>query len=397
MKNENGRTQGLLIWSFFTAIMIIVVSAAVLKFVFGVDFSGKTINETAKMKENNIILTPPTMPPSVKTEGIEVVPTMEDEIEGDSVYVPTFQLVWNDLMDEVVKGPVKFIDEEEPEYLNNLNKQLFKENDISEEYIYKKYGVTSNKLKEEILQGIKDKFGESSDIIDENEDWGENEEKGAYTFYSMLKRVFNFTNPFDVLENGAFGDDYENVEYFGINSESDSKLYDQVHILFYDDEEKFAFLVDTKEGDELIFAKGIDGKNFNEIYNAIEDKTEKYEGKSDFTSIDKLRIPNLNLNSTKEYVEVCKKPFEIAEGSTLIISRAFQTIKLELDNEGGKIKSEAIIQTKSLAAFPDENEEKPRLLFLNDSFTMFVRETGKDKPYFALNVNDISKYQENVN
>ena len=54
IKNENGRTQGLLIWSFFTAIMIIVVSAAVLKFVFGVDFSGKTINETAKMKENNI-------------------------------------------------------------------------------------------------------------------------------------------------------------------------------------------------------------------------------------------------------------------------------------------------------------------------------------------------------
>ena len=247
------------------------------------------------------------------------------------------------------------------------------------------------------MKGIKDKFGESSDIIDENEDWGENEEKGAYTFYSMLKRVFNFTNPFDVLENGAFGDDYENVEYFGINSESDSKLYDQVHILFYDDEEKFAFLVDTKEGDELIFAKGVDGKNFNEIYNAIEDKTEKYEGKSDFTSIDKLRIPNLNLNSTKEYVEVCKKPFEIAEGSTLIISRAIQTIKLELDNEGGKIKSEAIIQTNELAAFPGENEEKPRLLFLNDSFTMFVRENGKDKPYFALNVNDISKYQENVN
>ena len=30
------------------------------------------------------------------------------------------------------------------------------------------------------VAGLKDKFGESSDIIDENEDWGENEEKGAY-------------------------------------------------------------------------------------------------------------------------------------------------------------------------------------------------------------------------
>lgn len=396
MKNENGRTQGLLIWSFFTAIMIIVVSAAVLKFVFGVDFSGKAINATAKFKEDSNILIPPTRGPLNDNGNIEVVPTMEDEIIGDAVYVPTFQLVWNDLMDELVKGPVEFEKGEEPEYLEHLNDQLFKQNDISEEFIYKKYGPTSNKLKEEILKGIKEKFNEDSDIIKENEDWGDSEEKGAYTFYTMLKRVFNFTNPFDVLEEGTFGENYENVEYFGIDDKSDSKLYNQVHILFYDNDEKFAFLVDTKEGDELIFSKGVEGNNFNEIYNAIMNEEETYEGKMKFTSKDRLKIPNLNLSSTKDYIDVCKKPFKIADGSLLIITRAIQTIKLELNNEGGKIKSEAIIQTKEMLAAPSEEEDEPKMLLLDDSFTMFVRENGKNKPYFALNVDDISEFQENV-
>ena len=56
-----------------------------------------------------------------------------------------------------------------------------------------------------------------------------------YVFYSMLKREFSFNEPFDVInENGIFKD-FTNVKYFGINSDSDSKLRDQVDVLFYED------------------------------------------------------------------------------------------------------------------------------------------------------------------
>ena len=104
----------------------------------------------------------------------------------------------------------------------------------------------------------------------------------------------------------------------------------------------------------------------------------------------------MNLNSKKDYEEVCNKIFKTADGESLFITKAIQTIKLELDNEGGKIKSEAIIQTKSMGAEVEEKEEEPKLLFLDNSFTMFVREKEKDKPYFALNVEDMAKFQENV-
>ena len=39
---------------------------------------------------------------------IEVVPTMEDKISDNSMWCPTFQLVWNDMKNEVVKRDIVF-------------------------------------------------------------------------------------------------------------------------------------------------------------------------------------------------------------------------------------------------------------------------------------------------
>ena len=42
------------------------------------------------------------------TEGITVVPTMNDKITTDSNWCGTFQLVWNDMKNELVKQAVVF-------------------------------------------------------------------------------------------------------------------------------------------------------------------------------------------------------------------------------------------------------------------------------------------------
>ena len=46
----------------------------------------------------------------VVTEGVEVVPTMNDKIDSDSTWCGTFQLVWNDMINEVVRQDILFKD-----------------------------------------------------------------------------------------------------------------------------------------------------------------------------------------------------------------------------------------------------------------------------------------------
>ncbi len=96
----------------------------------------------------------------------EIVPTMESVSKAkNQVYAGAFQLVWNDLMDELIKGPIKFL-KKQPAMVDLLNKQKFTTNDIQESAYYKKWGEASPKLKKEIEDGIWEKFEEKSQILD---------------------------------------------------------------------------------------------------------------------------------------------------------------------------------------------------------------------------------------
>ena len=55
-----------------------------------------------------------------ETEGVMVVPTMQDKIDADSSWCATFELVWNDMKNEVVKNDIVF--EPQEEYAKNLKK-----------------------------------------------------------------------------------------------------------------------------------------------------------------------------------------------------------------------------------------------------------------------------------
>ena len=69
--------------------------------------------------------------------GIEVLPTMQSRSNAqDRVWVGTFQLVWNDFMDKFVHNPVRFR-EGTPVYVQELNKQAFTVDDLSDKSYYK--------------------------------------------------------------------------------------------------------------------------------------------------------------------------------------------------------------------------------------------------------------------
>lgn len=63
---------------------------------------------------------------------------MNDKLSGDSTWYGTLQLVWNDMVDELLEGNIP---KEESEVIANLNKMDFTTMMISEEYYYKKFGL----------------------------------------------------------------------------------------------------------------------------------------------------------------------------------------------------------------------------------------------------------------
>lgn len=333
-------------------------------------------------------------------EGIEVVPTMSDTIMADSSWCGTFQLVWNDMKNEIVKKDIIF--NPQLDMVSNLNKEEFNESMISEDYYFKIYGLKSLELKERIENGIKEKFNQTSDILNDF-DWSENElddpnnkDIRRYFFYTMLYRKFEFLQEFDKLDNGKFGNDYNDIEYFGIDKNTANSIGNQIEVLYYNSEDDFAILINTKTDDEVIFCKNPQGKNFNEIYENMKEKSNKYKGSKSFEDVDEFKAPNLTFNEKREYVELANKEFKTADPVYDIaeIQKAIQTIKFSLDEKGGEIKSEAAVDMFMATSIDSEIIGKqPRYFNVDDTFAIFLREKGKSKPYFAGRIDDITKFQ----
>lgn len=319
------------------------------------------------------------------TEGITTALTIEDEITNDTIWCGTFQLIWNDLKNDLAKQDIVFTPQ--LEVVENLNKETFTIKDISEEYYYKKVGTPSLALKEEIEKAIKDKFNETSDILDDFE-W-ENRDPKDYFLYAMLKKEFKFEKAFEELSNDTFGE-YENIKYFGIKSSDKDELRKQVNVLYYNSEDDFAIKLNTKQEDEVILCKNPEGKSFNEIFKNITDKEKSYTGNKNLIEGEKLKVPNIKLKEKTEFTEIQDKPYEFSNGDIYSIEKAIQTIEFELDRTGGKIKSEAGIMNKAESAM---EIDEPREFYIDDTFAIFLIEKDKEVPYFAGLINDITKFQ----
>lgn len=316
---------------------------------------------------------------------INVVLTTEDTITANTTWCGTFQLIWNDLKNDLAKQDIVFTPQ--PEVVKSLNRGLFNTSKISDDSYYKVYGNPTLELKEKIEKDIKEKFNETSDILNDF-NWGGTEKD--YFLYTMLKKEFNFSSEFTELENGKFGS-YENIQYFGIDDTTKEEVRWQVRVLYYHSKEDFAVKLSTKENDEIILTRGEEGNSFGAIYENVLEESKKYQGNTAFGKDDTLKVPNIKFKIKEEFEELENKPFKFANGDDYYIETAVQTIEFELDKKGGKIKSEAGMMTRNMSILA--KEEEAREFLLDDTFTIFLQERGKDMPYFAAHISDITKFQ----
>lgn len=322
-----------------------------------------------------------------ETIGVEVLPTMNDTLSTDSTWCGTLQLVWNDIINELQIEDIQ----PEDKTITNLNKKDFNTTMISEEYYYKKYGLKTLSLKKEIEKGIKDKFNQTSDILDsfswEQDDLNNNDDR--YFFYTMLYREFEYNKKFSVLNKDKFGN-YDNIKYFGIDKKSTEEVRNQIEVLFYNNKDNFAIKLHTKSNDEVILYKNPKGNTFNEIYNNMTSESNNYKGSRNFNKEDEFKSPMISFNVNKEYEELSNKTLISKNKKQYQIDKAIQTINFSLDEKGGRIKSEAAVDLKVTSV---AGEEEIRYFNVDNTFALFLKEKDKDKPYFASKIENIKKFQ----
>ena len=316
---------------------------------------------------------------------IEVLPTMQSKTNAqDRVWVGTFQLVWNDFMDKYVHDTVKFIGGT-PSSVLELNQQEIKANDIDENCWYKYSGKIASSTKKNIENAIKKKFNETSDIIKQL-DFSPNPNR--FIIYVMLKKDFKFINEFDKLGKSDFRD--AKADFFGISNKSDKKLQNGVTVLFYNSSSDFAVKLQTEGKDEVFLYRTPSTNQFNYIYSDMMKKENLYRGNKYFVNKDELKIPNLKFYEEKSFSELEGKRIK---GTRLEIEKAIETVKFEMNNAGVKLKSEAAMTFRTTAINP-KYTEKPRCFYFDDTFVVFLKEKNSSKPYFALRVHDITKFQK---
>lgn len=311
---------------------------------------------------------------------IEVVPTMKSESTAPNrIWVGTFQIVWNEFMSNIVKGPIKFIDFDS-KMANDLNKKSFKKSDISDNAYYTKYGLMTPETRSEIEKALLKKFNEKSDIL-HLFNWAKN--STDVIIYAMLKKDFKFLEAFDKLPPQAFGKNSKvAVGYFGINEDSDAKLYKNVEVMFYNSTEDFAVKLFTKDNDVVMLYRTNDDKTFDKYYSDMRRKSQFYFKNRKFTKEDRLKVPSINLYQKTSFPELEGHPIK---GSDYIIGETIETIDFKMDNEGVKLKSEAAIIARCALLPPSRG----RHFMFTDNFVLFLAEKGKRTPYYAMKISDV--------
>ena len=285
-----------------------------------------------------------------KNHNVTFNPTYQstlDEHTVNNLWIGTLDLAWEDL-EEKVGGRIEL--EENIDIANELNNSSF-----------------------------------SKEMLDEN-DYTINVTRtvtNGYNIETKLNKNLNFLYSFDNFNNdynytfGKDGNDY--IKYFGINNASKEELNQNVEVLFYNGNNDFAVLLNTKEGDEIILYRTDENKSFNEYYEDIKNKKDNYNGSTTFEENDELLVPYVNVNGTVAYNELADKIIKNTNG--MYISNVIQDVNFNLNESGCNMQSHATMTTEYLSV-------GSRYFWFRDTFIIFMKEENSNMPYFALKVDN---------
>lgn len=336
-----------------------------------------------------------------KKQTIELYNGIKDESDIDTIWCATFDLAWNELIEKI--GTKVEFENYESDFVNRLNEQNFTKDMINENNYYIKADKSSSKLKTEILQSVKGKFGRNEKSILDRVNFESDENK--MTVYSVLNKEFDFTEKFYTMGTRTFGNTAKEVKCFGIPFGEKGESYENIEVMYFDrvqDEtipsgEQFisAVRLNTEENQEVIFVATDVSKNFEELYEEIMKLEKEYTGAKELEDKDMFVAPYVRLNMLINYAELCGKEIKGTNGVKL--ENAIQSINFSMNPNNNKIYHEVEMVTDIMGSYSYQTSWSREFNFCNqtDECYMFVKEKDKDKPYLSIKLNE--NFLETIN
>jgi len=336
----------------------------------------------------------------------DVIAYLDADITYDRnlVYCASFQIVWNQLADEMIKAPPEL--EGNPLLGQALNRRQFDKQDISQDCYLAVAGFGRDGIVEQIKQGLEEKFHRESgfDLALSSPD--------DILAYAYLEKALPFDTIFDVFDTPLLFSDGIGVQSFGI--EKGDAAADQVVVLDYRNPDDFILKLQgspkidgmvyfrkvehPRITDDIILAKvtpqptllkTIDNVLFriseeghqqaiNALHNAGINPIKLLSPSLDFEGTEILQIPKITFNITHLFTEIVGKHLLNRGFEKYFIAQALQATKFKLDETGADLSSEGFMDM-SLGL-----NWEPRRFIFDKPFLLCLKEKQAHYPYLAV-------------
>lgn len=292
--------------------------------------------------------------------------------EGNYIWTGAMNLCWTNLSQIIIKEPIAIKTDEADalQTVDKFNHPVCTTNDLDAPSYYIKAGMGPKTL-EAINRESRAKFPQKS-FGDLEMSIGDDE----FISYAYFFKKVSYEKPFTL--NDVY---FDNTWVKGFEAEDDQKR--TVETLKYENDDKFIIRLRLKSpGDELILAKGFDMQNPIEVITALNETSGQNAPRIE--KDDHFMMPLLHLSCRRDYEELIGKAFANPGFTSFIIGAMFENINFDLDQEGAKVESQAVMSVERGAA----PQKKGRYFYLNKPFWVIMKRKDSSHPYFLLGVNN---------
>jgi hypothetical protein len=314
------------------------------------------------------------------------VPTLDTPIPAgqSAVWCASFQLAWDKLKSDVVKGPVEITNAKE--VCDRLNRAEFSAGDLPGDAFFAAAGWAEDGIVEVIRDGMSRKFPHVP--LTELQDF----HRGILAYAWLEAKVVYghpyLVNPASVTFQG--GAEQKKVGTFGIPMENGANATDemlsQCCALFahYDDmDNPVDYAVDLdlySHPNQIVLACVSRKSTLGETFAQVQEKIRTFDGeahpnwKSALTKWDTLLVPNMHWEVRHEFRELLGNSVKL-NGRALPIVLAEQTVQFCLDSHGAGVKSRAFIVVGA---------PRSRHFHFDRPFLLYLKKRDADRPFFVM-------------